>query len=273
MFDKKIAKVENKDGKLYMHEGFYPKMKTSMDALYDFPFNLVQNPKDKYAMLAYLSCDDAVAWMQEMTEIFLKGKQSSFFAQEKKKWTNQKTGVAKDIEEIVISPKNTKREVMLVGINGELNDDQSQFLHIVFKITLQNGGGVYSLDFSSAQFGYYSPVTPWSEYTDNRVSKVISSHCSGFAKHGWLSKIGQTTLEGYLAHIYRGCPDAMKNGMRNWESEYMPISTFLNLPQKQFEKAQRELCGMIELHIFSYRELMREQAKKALKNPSGLTKV
>ncbi|TGO23806.1 hypothetical protein BPAE_0121g00230 [Botrytis paeoniae] len=243
MFNNKIAKVEHKDGKLYLVEGQYPAMTTSLDVLHEFPFELLPSKEDRHAVLAYMACHDAIATRR----------------------TNRKTGTAQMIEELNVEAKNSKREVLRVGQGGE--QDHARYVHSIFKITLRNGGGMYCLDRSGAKYGYYNPVTPWSEYVVNRISSIMGCHPSGTGKAMLLSREQDNSLLDFLNRILEGCSRRTLNAMEAWESKFMALSKFLRLPQGQFEKEQKKLYYVFRLHYFAFRENIKEQSRKALENP------
>ncbi|KAF7954191.1 hypothetical protein EAE96_005322 [Botrytis aclada] len=223
MFNNMIVKVEHKDGKLYLVEGQYPAMTTSADVLYEFPLRLLPSKKDRHAVLAHMACHDAIVWMQEVTELFLK-----------------------------------------VGQGGE--QDHARYAHSIFKITLRNHGGVYCLDLSGAQFGYYNPVTPWSEYFVNRISSIESCHSSGTGRAQFLSREQDNSLLDFASRVLEGCSRRTLVAMEAWKSKHMALSDFLRLPQIQFEKEQKKLCLVFRFHYFQFRENIKEQVKKALEN-------
>lgn len=68
VFDKKIAKIENRDGKLLIHDRDFnaeelSKVATEVDLIKPFPHEMCENEEDKQAVLVHLACTDAVAWM------------------------------------------------------------------------------------------------------------------------------------------------------------------------------------------------------------------
>jgi hypothetical protein len=71
LFDLLIERIELRDGKSYVHEGHYPPHLTEYESLIPFPESLCQDPLDKKAPLAHISCDDAVAWMADITKHIL----------------------------------------------------------------------------------------------------------------------------------------------------------------------------------------------------------
>lgn len=73
VYDKYIVKIEEKNGTLYLREGQYPDIKSALDVIFPFPKDLVTTEEDKKAVLVHLACSDAVAWMHDLVEYFLKG--------------------------------------------------------------------------------------------------------------------------------------------------------------------------------------------------------
>ncbi|KAF7898181.1 hypothetical protein EAF00_004627 [Botryotinia globosa] len=190
-------------------------------------------------------CQDAIAWIQEVTEIFLQG-------------------AAQKIEELNVESKNPKREVLIVGPGGE--QDHAHYVHSVFKVTPQNCADVYCLDLSGVQFGYYNPVTPWSEYFVDRISSITSCHPSGTDKAMLLSRKQDNSLLDFLHRILGGCSRRTSIAMDAWESK-STLSTFLRFPQGQFEKEKRIMCYFSRFHYFEFRENINEQVKKTVENP------
>jgi hypothetical protein len=73
------------------------------------------------------------------------------------------------IEEVSLQPKNPKRQVIDVCLKQEGKNDTP---HNILKVDIRNGE-VYALDLTGAQFRYYDAVTPWEEYSNTRVERII----------------------------------------------------------------------------------------------------
>jgi hypothetical protein len=71
LFDRLIDRIKLRDGKSYIHEGHYPPRLTEHDSLKPFPASICKDPLDKKALLVHISCDDAVAWMADITKQIL----------------------------------------------------------------------------------------------------------------------------------------------------------------------------------------------------------
>jgi hypothetical protein len=74
-----------------------------------------------------------------------------------------------NIEEVSLEPKNPKRQVIDVNLQQEGKNDTP---HNILKVEIKNGE-VYTLDLTGAQFGYYDAITPWEEYSNTRVERII----------------------------------------------------------------------------------------------------
>jgi len=73
-FDEVIGTVETKNGKLYI--GFpkdYP-LGAELDLPFKFPSDLCATLEEKYGVLSYLKCEDALLWMHHIMKYMLEGK-------------------------------------------------------------------------------------------------------------------------------------------------------------------------------------------------------
>jgi MYND finger len=75
VFDTEVDKIEEKDGKLYVHEKKWKpkKIKNPYELIFPLPSSIFQKPEDKMAVLANNACTDAVAWMHDLVDYFLSG--------------------------------------------------------------------------------------------------------------------------------------------------------------------------------------------------------
>jgi hypothetical protein len=74
-FDKLVARIERKNGKMYIHEGVYnyEGMISEMDFLETFPESLCESEEEKLALLSHIACSDAVAWLHELIKFMIGG--------------------------------------------------------------------------------------------------------------------------------------------------------------------------------------------------------
>ncbi|KAE9362605.1 hypothetical protein N431DRAFT_358321 [Stipitochalara longipes BDJ] len=199
IFNKLIAKIETRDGKLYIHQGQYPKSLTGYDCVQPFPKDLFQNNYDKRAILVHWACSDAVDWMQEVVEYVL-------------------TDIVSNITEIRVKPKNNKLEVFAIAATGE--EQREEMDHIIWKFVLKNSREEYILDFSSAQFGYYEPVTAFGEYFEHRVQNCILVDASylGRTRDYMLRICEEKNLHGIIFRVHKNAHTHLKGAVSTWEN-------------------------------------------------------
>jgi hypothetical protein len=76
-----VDESEEKDGKIYIHEGRYPMVMKSIHGLsHPFPSQPFDNDKERHADLSHLPCTDAVDWLHKAASYFLKRKQCPSFS-------------------------------------------------------------------------------------------------------------------------------------------------------------------------------------------------
>jgi hypothetical protein len=83
--------------------------------------------------------------------------------------------ISEDCREVTSIPKNAKREVVAVNNYNSTSQKLNDPHHHVLKVILRNGHGCYALDMAGAQYGYYDQTTPWDEYMESRVLRVVGS--------------------------------------------------------------------------------------------------
>lgn len=71
-YDVKLVKAVKKGEMLHVYEGGYTAAESG--PLYDFPQNLASGRKDQAKLLTFCACEDAVAFIHELSEILLKRK-------------------------------------------------------------------------------------------------------------------------------------------------------------------------------------------------------
>lgn len=71
-FDLLIERIEERAGRLYVHEGIRDSVLT--DTLIPFPSEMIPNEQDKKGILSYMSCFEAVGWMHDIIRYLLMGK-------------------------------------------------------------------------------------------------------------------------------------------------------------------------------------------------------
>ena len=90
------------------------------------------------------------------------------------------TDISSDIAEFAIKFKNSRRELVAVDVNGKENN--IDFTHRFFRVTLKYSDEVYALDLSGAQYRYYDPVTPFETYLEERARATVAPEQQYFGR-------------------------------------------------------------------------------------------
>lgn len=194
--------------------------------------------------------------------------------------------------EVTHRPKNSKREVipinleektsnMILQSNGTLfsggKDGESNHApHTVWKITLKRGGGTFALDLAGAQYGYYQPVTPWSEYMTSRVQidATFQEHVLGNAAKGslqfldsWPLWIPRPIWFGAGTRLNYGATQALNAEFQCWEQrDNGATRKVLKMPKTSFDEHERKLVGRVTQALQKFKE---DLERKAIKEFAG----
>ena len=150
-----------------------------------------------------------------------------------------------EIVELEVIPKNHKREVVAVDDMCELG--QGIGSHSIIKLTLKYGGESYALDLTGAQYGYYDPVTPWSEYLTTRVSGLKSNkppHKLGKSKEWHLRQVREREKDIVWAvmHLNSVASQTIMDTLLAWEKEQqVTVQDMLRQPLQTYLSIQGDL--------------------------------
>ncbi|KAE8443550.1 hypothetical protein EG329_001712 [Mollisiaceae sp. DMI_Dod_QoI] len=248
VFDKLIVNIEHKDGKMYIYEGVYGRLQNNFDLLEPFPHHLVSNEEDKHAILAHLSCGEAVGWMNELIEHVLKD-------------------IASELEEYSIIFKNSKRTLVAVAITGR--EDTYTYQHEIIQVTLKQSGEQYVLDLAGAQYGYHDTVIPSSTYFSSRVASIEARNPMGCMRRWYMQKLqaaGTRTSDlvvGVIA-LNRRASQTLKGIIVRWEKVYGRSMKEILGESQDFVKVKNELPAALGNVLKEFLEEIRnhEEAKK-----------
>lgn len=106
-------------------------------------------------------------------------------------------GIASEICEISIRPKDFTRKLMIILATGK-EDPFPDVAHQLFRGQLKGSCGVFALDLSSAQYGYYDSVVPFGTYAAGRVSNFLPERTRvlGLAKAEEMRQVQCTLING-----------------------------------------------------------------------------
>lgn len=150
--------------------------------------------------------------------------------------------------------------VVVVEPNGHKSDN-SVSEHVLFKITI-NEDEEYALDVTSAQFGFYEPVIPWTSYQQTRaktlgkvrpLKHLQESHrlpSKDFSKKkGWDTT--RKALNGQFARIFGSATKA-------WEQRNGALSATLKLREELFRQKQKGILDCIDEGIAARMKELQE---------------
>ena len=138
-----------------------------------FPSHMLEDARDKQAVLVRLACNDASTWIHGIIKNILAGKRPHLYGMYSWYSGNRMlTGIDSfsKIEDLTVNTKNPKRELVAVDIYGKAEID---FHHEILKVEIKNGGGEYALDLAGARFGYSEFVAPWKSFEEERVRRFV----------------------------------------------------------------------------------------------------
>ncbi|MCJ1244503.1 hypothetical protein MMC30_001701 [Trapelia coarctata] len=143
-------------------------------------------------------------------------------------------------------------------------DDQKS--HVLLKVSLK-GGEDYALEFTSAQYGYHSPVSLWQEYVRERVSEVTYLATFGTSKihidREALHAPG-TVKEGISLH-HQKATATLDNAVKNWlAANKTTFKHLLHLDKENFPNKRDELLAAIDNDLVDFvKSAERKAASKA----------
>ncbi|KAL2065309.1 hypothetical protein VTL71DRAFT_2978 [Oculimacula yallundae] len=245
MFDKLVVKMEKTEGRVHLYEGIYdPVYLSDIQCLIPFPTGLCQTAEDKMSLLVQLACDDASAWLDELIIYIL-------------------SGIASSIKEIGCLPKNSRLEMISVSCDGTI--PITNFGHELIKVKLLNGGEEFALDLSSAQYGYFEPVVPWSYYVSSRVRDFVihpNFNYFGGVRDRFLEAITHKTPEGGATRLNNEIERLLLHATKEWEKEVsMNMHSLLKLPLEQFKIMEKSLVDDNAHYIRESLKIFRKRAE------------
>ena len=127
-------------------------------------------------------------------------------------------------------------------INHEGEKDLNFYSHEIFRITMQNGE-MYAMDLTSAQHGYYEPVTSWSTYQNSRVNLIEGILPFGETRVDELPT-SDPARQRYN-RFYRKARAYLNIALRDWQTENLAFGALRRLPDHEFEQQRIRLYAQI----------------------------
>lgn len=126
--------------------------------------------------------------------------------------------------------------------------DKNNEGHLTVKVVLENGE-TYALDIAGAQFGYFDPVLPWSQYLESQVKTVKKIVSYGHSRLKGSRKCHKPGAEGQVASAHAFVILVMERAIDQWVSENMTLQAMLKLPEAGYEQKRSELLDALNIAL------------------------
>lgn len=73
LYDRPVARVEERDNTVFVHEGKYNNIVVLTDLLHPFPAGMCKNEQDRQALLTHWACTNSLAWMHDLLKYLAPG--------------------------------------------------------------------------------------------------------------------------------------------------------------------------------------------------------
>ncbi|KAL8773311.1 MAG: hypothetical protein Q9209_001705 [Squamulea sp. 1 TL-2023] len=230
-FDKLIVKVKRKGDQLLLYEGLYKD-----ECFVPFPTSLVKDGDDKKAILVYMACGDAYAYMDVALKLMLED-------------------ISMDLLDFATKPRNKNplkiREFWYTGQEAYSNHVR----HEALKVKLKDGS-MFVIDLTGAQFGYHVPVMPINLYDKIWAEVSDSEQPFGYHRRYMQEIMKKDTLQSQIRTSHETIYRYFNNAITAWEQSRMPLHAMLKLKEKDFFDTQQKL-------IHSVAEFVRRSKKRA----------
>lgn len=147
----------------------------------------------------------------------------------------------------------------MVLIDEEEDDLDTYPPHDILKVYLKDGGEIFALDLTGAQYGYHDPITPWSIYLERR--------CETYVYRGEFQYFGGTRdrhteagkkddYHGKMARMETQACKAFMCVALSWEEETgLTVEELLKLPEETFKKRKHEIVELVGWMIQSFLDI------------------
>jgi hypothetical protein len=184
-------------------------------------------------------------------------------------------GIYSKVEEIDVIPKNAKRPT--IGItNGIAIPMCANMPHNTLKVTLANKGGQFALDLSSAQYGFYEPITIWDEYMQQRIHHIRRSRPNQYEYFGGGRAIFRLPIPRVLndfnsewrrlvSSLSEKASGWLCESVKGWEDKNILVSKLLNLPQQEYEQKMKGLIDHIDGELTEQVQVLKAKCQEQKK--------
>lgn len=119
--------------------------------------------------------------------------------------------------------------------------------HVAARVTLKLSNDAYALDFTSAQYGYYEPVVPWSRYWAERGSELVETAHSGELRTYHVKMLRNRSYGSMISLISYELSASIVPTIIEWEHRNgQEISKMLELPMREFNIQKTDLVQFVD---------------------------
>ena len=149
-----------------------------------------------------------------------------------------------------MKPKNPPRELIEISDLGVKFSTDSDHRILKVGISKRFDAEFYAFDIAGAQFGYYDPIGPWSDYLNLRirrikVPKTLNSRLCGSSYFAALKKASLPNIDGARARFKHFVSGGMLGVIKRWEEENVPLIDMLLSPECSWVKLREELIELV----------------------------
>ncbi|KAK0111684.1 autophagy protein 6 [Cadophora gregata] len=239
----RLAKIERRGSKLYLHEGklIQGDMAEISSKLRDLSKLLDEmrwTEEDRNAALAHNASWCAIVHMHHIAKYILKDFSSEIF-------------------EVTFIPKDHIEKVVRIDAEGAV---MAASEHMVWSLKLDGSNETYIVDITGAQFGMYKPVMPWDHYRQYHILEdptLLKFRSNGTflanANVRYGAQTGKRTdqSELSLSHlVYATISEALMRKLLAWEKDTVILKDMLSTAKtSEFEKMRDELVEAISMGL------------------------
>lgn len=135
------------------------------------------------------------------------------------------------------------------------------FRHDVYQLSLRRGGGQFILELTGAQYGYYEPVIPFTQFMSNRVAleKKRPVVTAFGASQIWFEEQTRKTNE-FVWPVNTAVSKCLLRQTKIWmERNNMTVKKLLKLDHGAYEASKKGILELVAADIHAFLKSTGEQ--------------
>ncbi|KAH6663160.1 hypothetical protein B0J14DRAFT_684647 [Halenospora varia] len=158
--------------------------------------------------------------------------------------------IAAEILEITVGHETAEQETYAIAPDDK--SDMRKFDHCLWRIELRYSEEIHAFDITGAQYGYFTPITTFSKYCQQRVARFIALQVEynyfGGCKDRVLTSQDKNMTPNFqsIMKLNQQFAELLMKGVRAWEIiERTLLQLLLNASEKDFERRLKELVAYV----------------------------